>query len=139
MSTRSLIAKATEHGFEAIYCHSDGYPEHHGPILTKHYATEDAVNTLLELGDLSVLGAEIGEAHEFRDHGDYPGGSHFGWCRAYGRDRGDKGAGLRGFASEEELFASARERWAAFAYLFRDGRWFCRAVKDANAWTELRA
>ena len=134
MSTRSLIAKATKHGFEAIYCHSDGYPEHHGPILTQHYATEDAVNSLLRLGDLSILGPQIGEAHDFRSH--YPVASERGWCLAYGRDRGDKDTGMRGFATEEELLASANERWAKFVYLFRDGRWFCRKVGEAG-WQAL--
>ena len=131
MSTRSLIAKATEHGFEAIYCHHDGYPEHHGPILTQHYATEEAVNALLELGDLSALGPRLGQAQDFckRDP------SSDSWL-AYGRDRGDKDAGMRGFATEEELLASAEKRWAQFVYLFRDGRWFCRKVGEAG-WQTL--
>lgn len=35
MSTRSVIAKPTEHGWVGRYCHSDGYPEHMVPELMR--------------------------------------------------------------------------------------------------------
>ena len=68
----------------SIYTHWDGQPAHHGPILKRHYADEEAVRGLLALGDLSVLAPEPGEQQDF-DSPDHPC-----WCLAYGRDRGEK-------------------------------------------------
>ena len=92
MSTRSRIgiirtkdASGEPSSVESIYCHSDGYPEYVGAILAKHYTEAAKVDALLALGDVSCLGAEIGEAHDFDAHR----GSDT--CLFYGRDRGDEG------------------------------------------------
>jgi hypothetical protein len=83
MATRSYIGvRNTDDSVSYIYCHFDGYPEHNGEILVEHYTSINKVNELLKLGDLSVLGADIGEKHNF----DSP---RRGWCRAYRRDRGE--------------------------------------------------
>ena len=86
MATRSRIAlKLNETECLSIYCHWDGYISNQGPILVKHYTTEEKVRTLMELGDLSFLGEELGEKHDFdRGHNEHPR-----WCLAYGRDRGE--------------------------------------------------
>ena len=56
MSTNSRIGILHEDGTtETIYCHWDGYPEHHMPILTEHYNTAEKVQALLALGDISIL------------------------------------------------------------------------------------
>jgi hypothetical protein len=83
MATRSHIGvRNTDGTVDYIYCHWDGYPEHNGKILIDHYADMDKVNALMKLGNVSILGPEIGEKHDFdslvRDKN---------WCRAYGRDR----------------------------------------------------
>jgi hypothetical protein len=49
----------------AVYCHWDGYLEHNGAILQKHYAASSKVNNLIALGDISSLRPEIGEKHAF--------------------------------------------------------------------------
>jgi len=49
----------------AVYCHWDGYLEHNGAILHKHYAASSKVNNLIALGDISSLRPEIGEKHAF--------------------------------------------------------------------------
>jgi hypothetical protein len=49
----------------AVYCHWDGYLEHNGAILAKHYAASPKVNNLIALGDISSLRPEIGEKHAF--------------------------------------------------------------------------
>jgi hypothetical protein len=64
----------------AVYCHWDGYPSHNGKILNAHYTERSKVQELMDLGDLSSLGPEIGEKHNF----DAP---PKGQCNAYGRDR----------------------------------------------------
>ena len=66
---------------ESIYCHFDGYPEGVGAILDEHYADPAKLDALLALGDLSQLGAELGEPHNFDTHR----GSDV--CLFYGRDR----------------------------------------------------
>jgi len=49
----------------AVYCHWDGYLEHNGAILHKHYSNSPKVNNLIALGDLSSLRQDIGEKHAF--------------------------------------------------------------------------
>jgi hypothetical protein len=49
----------------AVYCHWDGYLEHNGSILNKHYSASPKVNNLIALGDVSSLRPEIGEKHAF--------------------------------------------------------------------------
>ena len=123
MSTRSNIGIINADGsVTAIYCHSDGYPSGVGKTLREHYNTEDAVRELLKLGDLSVLGEVIGEKHDFNAH-DFDSK----WCRAYGRDRGEKGTSARKHKTVREacealdndytyLFIVAENRWS-----FREG------------------
>ena len=114
MATRSHIGKQLEDGsISYIYCHWDGYPEHNGKILKEHYTDETKVDALLELGDLSILGPEIGEKQDFNDHSTY----NENWCLAYGRDRG-----------EQNVDAHITTDWTEFmdeghAYLYEGGIW----------------
>lgn len=56
MSTRTLIAiQNKEGGFTAIYCHNEGLANL--PILRTYYNDERKVRKLLDLGDISTLGA----------------------------------------------------------------------------------
>ena len=66
MGTRSRIGVVNpDDSITSIYCHWDGYPEHHLPILTGHYTTEDKAADLIALGSLSSLEPEIGVRHNF--------------------------------------------------------------------------
>jgi len=67
MGTRSMIAIQNPYNktVRAVYCHWDGYLEHNGAILQKHYAASPKVNNLIALGDISSLRPEIGEKHDF--------------------------------------------------------------------------
>jgi len=67
MGTRSMIAIQNPYSkdIRAVYCHWDGYLEHNGAILQKHYAASPKVNNLIALGDISSLRPEIGEKHAF--------------------------------------------------------------------------
>ena len=56
MSTRSIIGIKEEGKFTGVYCHYDGYPQHHLPILEKHYNTSDKLRELIDYGDISSLG-----------------------------------------------------------------------------------
>jgi len=96
MSTRSRIGVIRGEKIESVYCHFDGYPTGVGATLAAHWMDPEKVDALIGLGDLSALGEEIGEAHDFDTHtgsyvdGEYVIGEHSGkWCLAYGRDRGE--------------------------------------------------
>ena len=90
MGTRSTIAIANTDGtVTGIYCHWDGYTSYVGRILQDYYTTEAKVRELIALGDLSSLGANIGEQHDF-SNAPYAATIAETVCTAYGRDRGAK-------------------------------------------------
>lgn len=121
MSTNSLIAMTHADGtVSAIYCHSDGYPEHVGATLASHYATPCRVRALLELGSLSELYERTapapGEAHKF-------GAKAPGVCVAYHRDRGDVMDPPSRYACTAEFWGDACHPDSGYewAYLFTPG------------------
>ena len=127
MGTRSGIA--VQHGdkIKAVYCHWDGYLEHNGYILDKFYDSVKA-NNLVALGDLSSLGADVGNKHDFGAKTEYLEDSeHNGLtsvstqCTFYGRDRGETGIEFRVFFSEQAFIDGID---GEYFYLFRDGAWY---------------
>lgn len=59
MATRSAIGYALPSGkIRAVYCHWDGYPEHHLPILEEHYNSLRKVQALIRPGSMSSLRTE---------------------------------------------------------------------------------
>lgn len=83
MATRSMIATKSAEGYTAIYCHFDGCPKHQLPILTEYYDTQEKVEALIALGDISSLGRKVapeGEQHSFYN-------PEADTCVAYYRDR----------------------------------------------------
>lgn len=93
MATRSYIGVKNQYNgtVDYIYCHYDGYPSHNGRILAENYTTLEKVKELLALGDLSILGAEIGEQQDFNNRET----QNSNWCLAYGRDRGENRVGVK--------------------------------------------
>ena len=86
MSTRSNIGILEKDGtVYTIYCHFDGYPRHHFPILSKF--SEADFRELILLGDISQLAPQIsplaGRMHSF----DQPAANT---VVAYHRDRGEE-------------------------------------------------
>jgi hypothetical protein len=60
MGTRSTIALEFADGtVEQVYCHWDGYLEHNGQILAKHYMDPFKVKKLLALGGFSSLDTTV--------------------------------------------------------------------------------
>ena len=48
MSTRSFICiEGLDGGFQGIYCHYDGYPEHVGKILVEHHNSVSAAEAIV--------------------------------------------------------------------------------------------
>lgn len=117
MATRSHIGRLNLDGtVDFIYCHFGGYPSCNGRILIEHYNTIDKVNQLLELGDLSCLGAEIDEKQDF----DAPKLSR-DWCLAYGRDRGEKDIDKQ----TTTLSKFIENNDVDYAYMFDGDYWEC--------------
>ena len=114
MATRSHIGKLLDDGsIKYIYCHFDGYPEHNGEILKEHYKTEAKIDALLELGDISILGEEIGEKQNFHNK------QSNNMCLAYGRDRGDTDIEARIAEGVYEF------RDQTYSYLWDGKSWQC--------------
>jgi len=115
MATRSYIGvRNTDGSVDYIYCHFDGYPDGVGKTLTKYYSKMNQVSELMELGDLSVLGEQIGEQHDF----DSP---VKGWCRAYGRDRGEVNVGVKNSNFRELI----NDQNVDYVYVFDGDYWEC--------------
>ena len=115
MGTRSNIAVINSAGtISAIYCHWDGYVSHNGAILQQHYTTQEQVEELIALGDLSALRSEVGKKHSF----DNPAN---GWCIAYGRDRGETNIDADTFDNAQDWIRTHGEE---YNYIFINGVWY---------------
>jgi hypothetical protein len=99
MGTRSsIMVQKTNGSWARIYCHWDGYLSNNGKLLQNHYNSQALAEALMTLGDLSSLGKEVGEKHDFdfsskfHDDRDNPENLRLKkMCNAYGRDRGEDG------------------------------------------------
>lgn len=108
MGTRSIISK----GKKSIYCHWDGYPSHNGKILLEFYNTDESIDELLSLGNISSLCKRVkpdeNETHSF----DSPIKDV---TVAYHRDRNEPLA-FWGEGSGEE-----------YIYLFHESEWYFKS------------
>lgn len=132
MGTRSRIAVMHGEVCKSVYCHWDGYLEHNGEILLKHYDSTLA-NQLVALGDISSLRPEIGEKHAFsrletpmdqeaydRLYGDM--------TTFYGRDREETDVSWRVAHTFEEFLDQVDNCGAEYYYVMRDGVWYAGAM-----------
>jgi len=123
MATRSTIALRKSDGtVKQSYCHWDGYLEGVGATLKEFYNTEEKVEALVDLGDLSSLEASIEcpEGHTF----DTKIG---GYTVAYGRDRGEENVGVTIFKDVDNF--ETNKRGEDYNYLFTNGEWECDGKK----------
>ena len=117
MATRSYIGvRNLDASVDYIYCHFDGYPSNNGVILSQHYQDMDKVNALMKLGDLSVLGNEIGEQQDF----EVPR-LDMNWCLAYGRDRGEKNVSVK----NGDFLQLTTDQSVDYVYIFAGDYWEC--------------
>jgi hypothetical protein len=129
MATRSAIGVMHGDKCKAVYCHWDGYLDHNGRILLEHYDSAKA-NNLVALGDISSLGSEIGEKHDF-DVRFTKGAIGENWTKFYGRDRGETGVDFKVFHNDKELFEGID---AQYFYVMKDGVWY---VSEGAEWKVL--
>ena len=149
MGTRSMIAIQNPYSKDvrAVYCHWDGYLEHNGSLLQKHYSNSSKVNNLIALGDLSSLRPEIGEKHTFsRLDSTLPEAEYealYGnMCTFYTRDRGED-APFKVFptlAKAQDYFEGS---WCEYLYVFKykksddyqSGEWHYKKI--GGRWKKL--
>ncbi len=122
MSTRSYIAEELKDGkYKVIYCHFDGYLEHNGEILVKHYKSRKKIEELLKLGDLSSLAKKV-KPNPKKEHSFEYGKRQKDVCVAYNRDRHDNDPENEAqILTKEEMFKNS---WIEFFYIFTlDNKW----------------
>jgi len=119
MATRSTIALEFADGtVEQVYCHWDGYLEHNGQILLKHYSDPFKLQRLIDLGAISSLGPEIGEKQDF----DKRDTQNDNWSLIYARDRGEELVKHK-FKDFADYKANAQDE--EYNYILRtDGKWY---------------
>jgi len=151
MGTRSTIALEFADGtVEQVYCHWDGYLAHNGQILFQYYSDPFKLRDLIDLGDLSSLGRNLGNGHPFSKFGLKEEDPDFdqmialckqaeeeGWTTFYGRDRGETGTASKKFKNYEDYVAN--HQYEEYDYILRNvngkATWF---VSDHDgAYVEL--
>ena len=121
MSTRSFICKSLPNNtIVGVYCHFDGYPSGVGATLTTHYATDERVTALLNLGSISQLHPrlvpDLGDTHTF----DNPAKNV---TVAYHRDRGEA-MSTTTFPSLDVMVEDvANQLGVEFVYIWDSNEW----------------
>lgn len=123
MATRSTIAMELDDGkIYQVYCHWDGYLDNNGKILLEHYADENKALELITNGDISSLGTEVGEKHDFNARYDRTDPRDT-WTKYYGRDRGETDVGFKTFKDFKDY--KDNHQYEEYEYIRRkDGTWF---------------
>ena len=121
MATRSFICKSLPNNtIVGVYCHYDGYPSGVGATLTTHYATDERVTALLNLGSISQLHPRLvpnlGDTHTF----DNPAKNV---TVAYHRDRGEA-MSTTTFPSLDVMVENvAHQLGVEFVYIWDSNEW----------------
>lgn len=126
MATRSTIALEYADGTVGqVYCHWDGYISNNGRILQENYSDPFKLRELIDLGDISSLGPEIGEKHSFDNPHKYGTPEYFAEQEQrrdnttfYGRDRGETGIEARRYANYQEYTRKLRSE--EYNYILRN-------------------
>ena len=134
MGTRSAIGIKHGEVVKAVYCHWDGYLDHNGAILNKYYNNSVKANMLVAMGDMSSLGASIGEQHSFDDRTvaiNDPDlittvGSQ---CTFYNRDRGEENVEFKTFQSTQDYLDNF-DMGVQYYYLMDKGVWYVSTGRE---------
>lgn len=131
MATRSTIALEFADGtVQQVYCQWAGFLSNNGRILQEHYSDPFKLRELIDLGDISSLGPNIGEKHSFDNPHKYGTPEYFAEQEQrrdnttfYGRDRGETGIEARRFANFADYRKNAQ--FEEYNYILRtDGQWY---------------
>lgn len=114
MSTNATIAIKTDKGYEAIYCHNDGYPGYMYPMLRDYYGSWERATALVSFGDASFIAKRIMPSVGSNHHFEHP---EEDVCIFYHRDRGEEYHA----AFYSNLVAVTSSQY--YTYVFEDGEW----------------
>ena len=143
MATRSTIALEFADGTVGqVYAHWDGYLSHNGKILSENYSDPFKLQKLIDLGDVSSLGAEIGVKHPFDNPGSFNDAEYLEYkakygnmTKFYGRDRGETGIDARYFNNFEHY--AKNHQYEEYEYILRtDGVWY--VCQDGDVYEPLQ-
>lgn len=131
MGTRSRIGVMHGNKCKSVYCHWDGYLDHNGRILLKHYDSAKA-NHLVALGDISSLDRNVeipeGQLHSFDRPLD-------GVTTFYGRDRKENGCEFAVDHTFKDFMERVNDNDAEFYYIMKDGVWYCGDSYGSGAYS----
>lgn len=117
MSTPCIIACHTEDGYQTIYCHNDGYPDHMLSTLKAHYNTFEKAVDLTNLGDASCIYERMVPSRDSGHSFDHP---EKGVCIFYTRDRGEPWSqNAPGVFPFKNMFL----RQQYYVYIYENNRW----------------
>jgi len=132
MGTRSSIGIENNDGtVDSIYCHWDGYPSHHAPILLKYYDSEEKVREIIKYGDMSSLRKAVNP--EPRTHHSF-NKQQSDVCVYYHRDRGEEWNDTKPlhFENITKWQENTAERFGEYLYLFKDNKWYLVGTDDSD-------
>lgn len=110
MSTRSSIAILTaDSKIKSIYCHSDGYPEGVGAMLTENYNTPELAQAIIDQNDCSALHETIETS------------------RFYNTWRNENTQALK-WKTIQEWRKYAGDTGLEYTYLFDSSKWICEEI-----------
>lgn len=125
MATRSSIAVRYGDKIKAVYAHWDGYLDCNGRILINCYNDSVSASKLISMGDISSLGAVIGDKHEFDQREGYVevnGIEMNRQCTFFNRDRNELTT-WKSFDTVDEWIDHYEESWCEYFYLFENDEW----------------
>ena len=132
MGTRSKVGVMVGDKCRAVYVHWDGYLDNNGAILAEHYMDPFKVRELMDLGDVSSLGPNIGTQHDFDIPFQYgtpeyqaEADRRRGITTFYGRDRGETGTEFKTDSTFEAFFDRVESCCGEWYYIMKDGVWYC--------------
>jgi hypothetical protein len=129
MATRSAIGIKHGDRIKSIYAHWDGYIEHTGAILHVYYQDSIKVNKLISMGDMSNIGADIGEKHDFDKPAEYMPDGTAEQCTFYNRDRGED-APFESFDTEANFLDYYDACGCEYYYLYDHGVWYVSKYRE---------
>ena len=110
MGTRSRVGVMHGDVCKSVYCHYDGYLEHTGQILDRHYDSV-AANALVARGDNSGVQETVEEMNFYSD-------------------RGETDVEYQVAHTFEEFLDQVERCFAEYYYVIKDGVWYAGAVYD---------
>ena len=117
----AIIEKKEDNSYRMITVHWDGYPDGAGKILFDNYNDETKLDSLFELGDLSILGPNPISKPEWWDYSKPKTEEQENGCLSYS-DRGDYCPPT--IFSDYDNLLEDFPTYVCFTYLFKEGEWY---------------